>query len=80
MKLHLITGIVFAGIAVFLAISDSKNERLLLLIPLLVLYYLGFIFFSVEYDKENIQNWKSKEKKVIEDTYERFFQEKKVKN
>jgi hypothetical protein len=80
MKLHLITSIVFAVVAMFLAISDNKSERLLLLIPLLVLYYLGFVFFSVEYDKMNIQNWKSKEKKVIEDTYEKFFQDKRIKN
>jgi hypothetical protein len=80
MKFHFITSIVFAVVAMFLAISDNKSERLLLLIPLLVLYYLGFVFFSVEYDKENIQNWRNKERKVIEDTYEKFFQDKRIKN
>jgi Sec-independent protein secretion pathway component TatC len=74
MKNYLVISIAFAALAAVIALSDDRKERLMLLIPLLIIYYLSFVFFSYDYDRQSMLSWKKKEKKVIEDTYTRFFE------
>jgi len=77
MNLHFISSIVFALLLGLLAINDNLMSRMLLLVPVLSLFYLTMFFFGLEYNKIQEQKWKSKKKKLIEETYLRFF---KVKN
>ncbi len=77
MKFHFVASILFVITLSFLAINKNLNTRMLLLVPVLVLFYATIIFFGLEYEKEKQALWQKRQKKLVEETYERFFKNKK---
>jgi hypothetical protein len=64
--------ILFAILYAFQMLIPSQKTRIFLMVPILILYYATFILFGMEYDKRMIEEWKKKEKKVVEDSYGEF--------
>ena len=54
MKLHFISSVVFAGLVAFLAISEDINTRMILLVPVLVVFYITWVLFGYEYVRLNL--------------------------
>ncbi|NTV23063.1 MAG: hypothetical protein HGA85_01650 [Nanoarchaeota archaeon] len=79
MKYHFITSVLFAVSVSLMTLAQDIRTRMLLLFPVLILFYATFIVFSIEYDRERSANWKQKEKQVIENTYIKFLREHKKK-
>ena len=50
-----------------LALSDEKQVRMLLVVPILVFFESTFLLFQVEYDKRSMVAWKEKEKQIEEE-------------
>ena len=73
MKLYFVGSIIFAILATGMAINENASARSNLLIPVLILYFMNFILFTVEYDNERQKQWRIKEKRLIEKIYLRFF-------
>ena len=76
MKFHFITSIIFAVFLGMLTITEEKVSRMFYLVPVLIFFYATIILYSIEYDNQCNQMWKKKEKKLVEQTYLRFFKEK----
>jgi hypothetical protein len=64
--------VLFAVFLALLALSTDFKQRMLYLIPCLVLFYGTIVLFSLEYDKASIHAWKKKEKSLIEETYSKY--------
>ncbi|MFH2021299.1 MAG: hypothetical protein ABIJ34_07835 [archaeon] len=76
MKFHFITSILFAVFIGMLAITEEKTARMIYLVPVLVFFYATILLYSLEYDAQGRNLWKKKERKLIDETYTRFFKEK----
>jgi hypothetical protein len=73
MKYHFISSFLFVIALLSLVTSDKLGTRMMLMSAVLVLFYITLMLFSVDYDKESRAQWKNKEKKLIEETYVKFF-------
>ena len=77
MKIHFALTVLFAAFVAVLAMSQDLKTRMLLTVPVMVLYFTAMLTMIVEYDRQEMKNWEIKKRKLIEDTYVRFFKEKK---
>jgi hypothetical protein len=73
MKYHFISSFLFVIALLSLVTSDKLGTRMMLMSAVLVLFYVTLMLFSVDYDKESRTQWKNKEKRLIEETYVKFF-------
>jgi membrane protein implicated in regulation of membrane protease activity len=72
MKFHFLSSIAFAVAVALMALAGSLYTRMLLLVPVLLLFYVTWILFAIEYERHKSGLWKKKEKKIIEETYSKF--------
>ncbi|MFH0875008.1 MAG: hypothetical protein V1859_03660 [archaeon] len=75
MKFQFISSIIFALLLVYMATNESFNARIILLIPLLVLFYLSIILFGIEFDRQCSNVIKSKVEHAKKEAYESFVRE-----
>jgi archaellum biogenesis protein FlaJ (TadC family) len=75
MKFHFITSIIFAVFLGMLAITEDNLSRMFYLVPVLIFFYATIVLYSVEYDAQGNQMWKKKERKLVEETYLKFFKD-----
>ena len=72
MRYHFITSILFTVMYTIQVIIKDRVKRMNMIVPVLVLFYVTFILFSIEYDKKMITSWKRQEKKIIDRTFSKF--------
>ncbi len=69
MKFHKVCSILAAAILGYLILVQDQFTRMLLAIPVLVLFYVTLILFGLEMEKQKRKNWDSKKDKLIEEIY-----------
>lgn len=80
MRMHFLTSIAFVLFLSGAAMHPDLNARMLMMVPSLIMFYATLVLFGMEYEKDRSLFWKKKEKKLVEETYLRFFSEENHKN
>lgn len=73
MRPHFIFSVLFAIALALVAASNDIKKRMLFVIPTLIFFYLALISLGIEFEKDSRKAWQKKEKKLVEETYMRFF-------
>ncbi|MFH1409348.1 MAG: hypothetical protein ABIH34_05550 [Nanoarchaeota archaeon] len=71
-KLYFVTAVLFAIILTVLALQDDLATRMILVVPVLVLFFGTLILFSLGYDQLSSVSFKQRGEKVKEEAYIKF--------
>ena len=61
---HFIGWVLITVVNTKLVLSDDLRYRMYLLVLVIVLQFITFIFFMVDYDSLSMSQWKKKEEKI----------------
>ncbi len=72
MKAYFASAIGFVILYTFQIMKPSLQSRMILIVPVLLLFYITLFSFMLEYEKKGREMWRKKEKKLIESSYSKF--------
>ena len=74
MKLYFLSGISLTVAYVIQILNKDFNTRVKIIVPVLILFFITFYSFILEYENQRRNAWGKKEKKLVENVYSKFIE------